>query len=72
MNKTQSHLISFDSRSAGLARVCLALAKTDSKAAWQCRKHGKATGAYLYSLPLALPSLTRCHARRGCAIIQSP
>ena len=31
MNKALSTLISFDSRSAGLARVCLALAKTGSK-----------------------------------------
>ena len=57
MNKPQSHLISLDSRSAGLARVCLALAKTDSKAAWQCR-HQKNYRADLNRHPLAFLSLT--------------
>jgi len=45
MNKTPSHLISFDSESGGLARVCLALTKTDSEAPWQCPSHMKTIGA---------------------------
>jgi hypothetical protein len=55
MNKAQSRPISFDSRSTDLARVCLALAKTDSKAGWQCHHHRKAIGADLNRHPLALP-----------------
>ena len=46
MSKAQLRLISFDSRSVGLARVCLALAKTDSKAAWQVAT-GKTIGTDL-------------------------
>ena len=57
MNNAQSHLISFDSRSAGLARVCLALAKTLSEAAWPCRNQGKAIGADLKGRPLTIVSL---------------
>jgi hypothetical protein len=72
MNKTQSHLISFDSRSAGLARVCLALAKTDSRAACHSRNQGKAIGTDLNRHPLAIFSLARCHARPAGAMIQSP
>ena len=72
MNKAQSHLISFDFRSSGSARVCLALAKTDSEAAWQCRNQGKAIGADLNRHPLTILSLTRRHARPGCAMLQSP
>jgi len=68
MNKAQSHLISFDSRFAGLARVCLALAKT----AWQCRNQGKAIGADLNRHPLAILSLPGANARPGWARIQSP
>jgi hypothetical protein len=41
MSKFQSRLISIDSRSAGLAWVCLALGKTDSKPVWQCRDQEK-------------------------------
>jgi hypothetical protein len=72
MNKTQSHLISLDSRSAGLARVCLALAKTDSKAAWQVTIRETLSAPISTCHPLAILSLTRRHARLGCAIIQSP
>jgi hypothetical protein len=56
MNKAQSHLNSLDSRSAGLARVCLVLAKTDCTAAWQSRNQGKVIGADLNRHPLAIPS----------------
>ena len=45
MNKTPSHLISFDSESGGLARVCLALTKTNSEAPWRCPSHMKTIGA---------------------------
>lgn len=72
MNKTQSHFISCDSRSAGFASVRLALPKTGSEAAWQCRNQGKAIGADLNRHPLTALSLTRCHARPGCAMLQSP
>lgn len=51
MNKAPSHLISFDSRSAGLPRVCPALAKTDSKPTWQRRNQRKAIGVDLNRPP---------------------
>jgi hypothetical protein len=72
MNKAQSHRISFDSRSAGLAQVCLALVKTDSKAARQCHNQGKAIGGNFNRHPLGILPFARCHARPGCAMIQSP
>jgi hypothetical protein len=72
MNKAPSRLISFGFRSAGLARVCLALAKPDSKAAWQCRNQEKAIGADLNRHPLTISSSARRHGRPGCATIQSP
>jgi hypothetical protein len=72
MNKPQSHRISFDLRSAHLARVCLALGTTDSKAAWQRRYQAKAIGADLNDHPLAILSSSRSHAQPGCVIIQSP
>jgi hypothetical protein len=65
MNKAPSHLSALDSRSAGLARVCLALAKTDSRAACQCRNQGKTIGADLNRHPLAILFLTTRHARPG-------
>ena len=72
MNKPQSHLISFDSRSAGLARVCLAPAKTGSEAAWQCRNQGKAIAADLNRHPLAILSLTKRPARRALRHVTIP
>jgi hypothetical protein len=72
MNNVQSLPILFDSRSANLARVCLTLAKTDSKPASQSRNHGKAADAQLKRHPLTFLSLTKCYARRDCAMIQSP
>jgi hypothetical protein len=72
MNKPQSHRLSFDLRSVALARLRLALATTDSKAAWQRRYQGKAIGADLNGHPLAILSSSRCHAQPGCVIIQSP
>jgi hypothetical protein len=72
MNKAQSHFISCDSRSAGLARVCLALVKTDSNAAWQCRNQGKTIAADLNRRPLTVLSLTKRPARRRCIPLQSP
>lgn len=72
MNEAQSHRISFDSRSAGLAQVCLALVKADSKAACQCHNQGKTIGADFNRHPLGILPLARCEARPGCAMIQSP
>ena len=72
MNNAQSHLISFDSRSAGLARVCLALAKTLSEAAWPCRNQGKAIGADLNRRPLTILALIIRPARRRCILLESP
>ena len=72
MNKIPSPLSSCDSRSAGLARVCLALAKTNSKAAWQCRNQGKTIGADLNRHPLAFLSLTGAMPALDCAMLQSP
>ena len=72
MNKDQSHLSSWDSLSAGLTRVCLALVKTNSETAWPCRHREKTIGADLNRHPLTVPSLTRCRPRRGCAMLQSP
>ena len=67
MNKAQSRLISSNSRSAGLARVCLALAKTRPEATGQCHKQGKTTGADLNLHPQPVPSLTRRQACDGAA-----
>ena len=47
MNKAPSHLSWCDSRSADLARVRLALPKTGSEVAWQCRNRRKTIGADL-------------------------
>jgi len=59
MIKALSHPSSFDSPSAGLVRVCLALAKTDSKAAWQDRNREKTIGADLNRHPAAIQALAR-------------
>jgi len=67
MNQALWHRISFDFRSADLARVCLALAKT----AWQCRNQGKAIGADLNRHPLAILSFPGA-MRAGLGRIQSP
>jgi hypothetical protein len=72
MNKAPSHLSWCDSRSADLARVCLALPKTGSETVWQCRNRRKAIGADLNQHPLAVLSLPRRHARPDCARLQSP
>jgi hypothetical protein len=72
MNMAPSHRISLDSRSADVARVCLTLAKTDSKAPWQCCNHGKDIAADLNHHPLTVLSSNKAPARPDCAMIQSP
>lgn len=72
MNKTPSHLISCDSRSGGLAGVCLAPAITDFEFTWQRRNDGKTIGTDLNRHPLALLSSTRRYDRRRCAKLKSP
>jgi hypothetical protein len=72
MNKPQIYILWFDSRYAGLARVCLALAKTRSAAAWPCRNQGKTIAADLNRRPLTVLSLTKRTARRRCIPLQSP
>jgi hypothetical protein len=72
MNKTPSHLISFDSESGGLARVCLALTKTDSEAPWRCPSHIKTIGADRNPRPLTVLSLTKRPAPPRCIPLQSP
>lgn len=72
MNEPLSDFISWDSRSGGFTRVCLALSKTGSEAAWQCCQQEKTIGSDLNRRPLAILSLTRRHARRGCPMLQSP
>ena len=72
MNEAPSPLISFDSRSAGLARVCLALAKTDSEAPWQRPIQQKTIGAHLNGHPPSVLSLTQRHPRPGDTMLQSP
>jgi len=72
MNKPQLHIISFDSLSAGFASVCLALAKTDSEAAWQRRHQEKTISADLNGRPLAIRSLTGLQAPPNCVLFQSP
>ncbi len=47
-------------------------ATINSKAAWRCRHQGKAIGTDLNRRPLAIRSSARCHARPGCAMLQSP
>ena len=72
MNKAQSHLVPFDSRSAGLARVCLAVAATRSKAALRYRHQGKPIGADLNRRPLTILALIIRPAQRRCILLQSP
>jgi hypothetical protein len=72
MNKAPLHLISFDSPSTAIARVCLAVAKTHFEAAWQCRNPGNATGANLNCSPWAFLSLTVRQAPRHYILLQSP
>jgi hypothetical protein len=68
----QAHLISFDVRSAGLARVFLALAKTRSKTASHRRPHGKTIATNLNLDRLAVLPLIKRDARRDCQFLQSP
>jgi len=72
MNKTPSHMISCAFESGGLARVCLAVAKTRSEAAGQRHNQRKTIGTDLNRHPLTLLSLTRRHARRRYAMLKSP
>ena len=72
MNKALWHFIWCDSRSAGLARVCLAPAKTRSNAAWQCPNQGKTIGADLNRRPLTILALIIRPARRRCILLESP
>ncbi len=72
MNKAPSHLSWCDSRSADLARVRLALPKTGSEVAWQCRNRRKTIGADLNHHPLSILLLTWCPARPHCVRLQSP
>lgn len=72
MNKAPSPLILFDSRSAGLARVRLALAKTDSETPWQRPIQQKAIGAHLNGHPSPILSLQRHRSRPGRATLPSP
>ncbi len=72
MNNAHAHLISFDSRSATLARVCLEPDKTGSEPAWTRFNQGNTIGTDLNRHPLPLLSLTRRHARRGCAMLKFP
>ena len=65
MSKALSHLLSIDSRPAGLAGVCLALAKTNTIAAGQLRNHEITTPTDLYSMP-------NCRIQPTCLGIQSP
>jgi len=72
MNKAQSHLSSCDSRSAGLARVCLALAKTDSETAWQCRYQGKTVGADLQPSPTGPSIVNQAQCSAGLRHVTIP
>jgi hypothetical protein len=72
MNEPLSDFISGDSRPGGLARVCPALSKTGSEAAWQSRPHGKTIGPNLNLDQLNVLSLTMRHTRRDCETLQSP
>ena len=49
MNNAQWHLSSCDSRFSGFTRVYLAVIKTDSESAWQCRNR-KETPSVLISI----------------------
>lgn len=72
MNEPLSNFISCDSRSAGLARVRLAVAKTHFEDAWQCRNRRKTIGADLNCSPWAFLSLTVRQAPGTCILLQSP
>jgi len=72
MNKAPSHLSWCDSRSADLARVCLALPKTGSEAAWQCRNRRKAIGADLNQHPLGPTIATAAPCSAGLRQLTIP
>ena len=72
MKKIRLYFSSREFPSIAIARVCLAVAKTNFKAAWQCRHPGNATGADLNRSPWAFLSLTVGQAPRYRILLQSP
>ncbi len=72
MKKIPLYLSSCEFPSTAIARVCLAVAKTNFEVAWQCRNRRNATGADLDCSPRAFLSLTVCQAPRHCILLQSP
>ncbi len=72
MNKMCSHFSSCHFRSHIIARVSLAVAKTDCDAARQRRNQEKTTGADLNRSPSAFLSLTVRQTLRHCVPLQSP
>ena len=72
MKKLRLYLSSYEFLSTAIARVCLAVAKTNFEAAWQWRHPGNATGADLNCSPWAFLSLTVRQAPRHCILLQSP
>ena len=72
MNKTRSSLISFHSQSSAIARVCPALLKTGSEAAWQRHNHKGFTGVDPDPYALHALALANHHPRHPCAMLQFP
>jgi hypothetical protein len=71
MNKIPFHPSSCDFESTAIARVCLAVAKTNVEAAWPCRNRENTTGADLNRSPWTFLSLVLRPPRR-CILLQSP
>ena len=72
MNTFRSYLSSSDFRSTAIARVCLAVAKTNFGAARQSRNRRKTKRVDLNQSPWVFLSLTARQARRRCVLLQSP
>jgi len=72
MNTAQAHLISFDSRSAALSRVCLRPRKSNRKALPKGRDPRQSIIVNRISYPLRVLALTKNDSLRRCPILQSP
>jgi hypothetical protein len=72
MKKIRLYLSSCEFPSTAIARVCLAVAKTNFEAAGQYRNRGNTTNVDLNLSPWAFLLLTVPQARRRCVLLQSP
>ena len=72
MNKAHSYLISCDFRSAGLAQVCLAPAKTTLKPQGSVPIQRKTIGARPHPSSNAHSIFSQVPAQPDCAMLKSP